>query len=297
MTMRQISLAACVLAILASFVLSFSTWLALGLLAGFGTLAVALPFCVDGYVVTALTTWLLPGTSDHLARLAKANLYGIGLASVISQAGYHGWLVGAGSPGKAVLAVVVGALPPAVAVAAVHLRARDVRELASETATTDGTGLAVPPQPARPVLPTTAAPTPIAPVVEGATMRTTSAPGLPLTGPVPLQDQSAPHPGAQRFDTVNAHRGGSTSKGNGQVTPVVTSATPAVASTSRQSRQPSPAPTGDLVDLVRPLVGEGLGRQAIATRLEITQHQARQAIATVKSERPTLRAVATGGTR
>lgn len=136
--MRQISLAACLLAILASFVLSFTTWLDLGTLAGYASLAVALPFCVDGYVVCALTTWLLPGSSDRLARLARLNLYGVGLASVLAQASYHGWLVGSASPGKALLAVVVGALPPAVAVLAVHLRARDVREV-SEAATPPAT--------------------------------------------------------------------------------------------------------------------------------------------------------------
>lgn len=284
MTMRQISLAACVLAILASFVLSFSTWLALGLLAGFGTLAVALPFCVDGYVVTALTTWLLPGTSDHLARLAKTNLYGIGLASVISQAGYHGWLVGAGSPGKAVLAVVVGALPPAVAVAAVHLRARDVRELASETATTDGTDLAVPPQPARSLLPTLTVPTPVPPSgVVGSPLRTTSAPRLPLTGPVPLQDQSAPHPVAQRFDTVTAPQGGSTSQGN----------------------EPATLTDADLIKLVRDWAGqEGSvpSRERVRTRYCIGSKWAdrvRTAALTPdpRPDHPALRAVATGGTR
>jgi hypothetical protein len=166
---------------------------------------------------------------------------------------------------------------------------------------TDRTGPVVPTQPTGPVRPTLAALTPIA---QGGTMRATSAPGPSPSGPVPLLDQSAPHPGAQRFDTVNAHRGGSTSHPNDQVTPAVASArhqpspaSPAPASASRQTRQPSPAPTGDLVELVRPLVADGLGRQAISTKLGITPHQARQAIESVKSERPALRAVAVGGTR
>lgn len=65
--------------------------------------------------------------------------------------------------------------------------------------------------------------------------------------------------------------------------------------TSVPPATPPPATTS-LVDRVRPLVAEGHGRTAIVRRLGVTDHQARQAIATVKAEksRP-LHAV--GGTR
>lgn len=60
-------------------------------------------------------------------------------------------------------------------------------------------------------------------------------------------------------------------------------------------RQPASA-DGDLVKRARPLVSEGLGRQAIARQLGITEHQARQAIDAIKTEqqRPALHAVAAG---
>jgi DNA-binding NarL/FixJ family response regulator len=128
MDMRQVSTAACWVAILASFVLSFSTWLALGQLAGFGALAVALPFCVDGYLVTALTTWLWPGISASLARFARNNLYAVGVAAVLAQASYHGAITIGHASWAVALAFVVGGLPPAIATVAVHIRARAVRE-------------------------------------------------------------------------------------------------------------------------------------------------------------------------
>lgn len=67
------------------------------------------------------------------------------------------------------------------------------------------------------------------------------------------------------------------------VPPAVTSTPPA----------PPPEPAS-ITSRVRPLVAEGLGRSAIARRLEITEHQARQAMAEIKTERPALRAVANG---
>lgn len=131
MSIREISTAACWLAIFASFVLSFSTWLALGDLAGFGRLALAMPLCVDGYIVTALATWLMPEVSERLARFARANLYSVGLASVAAQAGYHGGIAYGQAVWRVALAMVAGGLPPAIAVLAVHIRARTVRELAT----------------------------------------------------------------------------------------------------------------------------------------------------------------------
>jgi hypothetical protein len=254
MNMRQISLAACLLAILASFVLSFSTWLALGVLAGFGALAVALPFCVDGYVITALTTWLLPGTSDHVARLARANLYGIGAASVISQASYHGWLIGSASPGAAALAVAVGALPPAVAVAAVHLRARDVRELASETSTRQAERA---PQPeTAPALPPAARPPSDFPTVA-----------------VTASQQPAEVP-----------QSSSAAEGLPSWPPARPSRKPTTAPPKVDASGSGPRTKPASVDDVRPLVNAGMGRAAIAERLGIGTGAARALIESVRAE-------------
>jgi hypothetical protein len=75
------------------------------------------------------------------------------------------------------------------------------------------------------------------------------------------------------------------------------SASPPGASRQRQpaSRQSPAGEPGDLVNLARPLVSQGLGRQAIAKQLGISEHQARQAIDQVKSKKPSLHAV--GGAR
>jgi hypothetical protein len=158
MTIREVGTVACWLAIVASFVLSFSTWLALGGLAGFGALAVALPFCVDGYVTTALATWLTSNVSPQLAQFAKRNLYAVGFIGMAAQASYHGAEVHSlGNPDwKTVLAVIVGAGPMALATLAVHIKARTVREL--DAASTP------PPAPAVPVAQTTAPVVPSAPV-------------------------------------------------------------------------------------------------------------------------------------
>ena len=164
MTIREVGTVACWLAIVASFVLSFSTWLALGQLAGFGTFAIALPFCVDGYVTTALATWLTSSVSPQLAQFAKRNLYAVGLVGMLAQASYHAWNVqpadALGLPGKTLLAFVVGLLPMAIATLAVHIKARTVRELdASATQpvapaiqTEVATASVVPPTPAAPQL-------------------------------------------------------------------------------------------------------------------------------------------------
>jgi hypothetical protein len=145
---------------------------------------------------------------------------------------------------------------------------------------TDRTGPAVLTDPAGPVRPTLAALTPIA---QGGTMRATSAPGPSPSGPVPLLDQSAPHPGAQRFDTVNAHRGGSTSHPN----------------------DPAPLTDADLTQAVRDWAGqEGSvpSRERVRTRYGIGSKRAdrvRTAALTPdpRSDHTGLRAVATGGGR
>lgn len=272
MTLREISTAACWLTIVASFVLSFSTWLALGQLAGFGALAVALPFCVDGYVVTSLTTWLMPEVSAKLARFARGNLYAVGLVGVTAQAGYHGWLVASGTPqqpaggqGQILLATAVGSLPMAVATLAVHIRARVARELTA-------------PRPA--------------PVAQTAT--TTPFNGLAST-PAPQPEKSAallsPAPSLRTSETPRAQ----------DATPVTArpAQVPAVAPTSRGAapaprRTARPRPIAEesgsgprrevTVDDVRPLVRAGLGRAAIAQRLGVGTGVARRLIDEANAE-------------
>lgn len=268
MDLREISTAACWLTIVASFVLSFSTWLALGQLAGFGVLAVALPFCVDGYVVTSLTTWLMPEVSAKLAKFARANLYAVGLVGVTAQAGYHGWLVASGTPaggqGQTLLATAVGALPMAVATLAVHIRARVARELAAPR-----------------------------PVPAAQTAITTPLSGLAST-PAPQPEKSAaplsPAPSLRTSETPRAQDATVTTR-PAQV--------PAVAPTSRVAapapqRTARPRPIAEesgsgprrevTVDDVRPLVRAGLGRNAIAERLGVGTGVARRLIDEANAE-------------
>lgn len=270
MTIREISTLACWVAILASFVLSFSTWLALGTLAGFGVLAMAMPFCVDGYIVTSLTTWLTPGVSERLARLARGNLYSVGLVGVVAQAGYHGWLAfpeGAlGWPGRSVLATGVGALPMAVATFAVHIRAMAVREPASSQ-----------PAPELQTAPATALATAPASATRQHLAPPTATPAPPVTQPVP---DSQPV----------------------RVAPAVSAARPAAPATA-PGPQPKTPPRQKVeqsgsgprrsvtVDDVRPLIRAGLGRNAIAQQLGIGTGVARRLIDEANAESGRLVAV------
>lgn len=118
--------------LVASFVLSFTTWWALGGVGGYDVqlasgytiyLSWALALCVDGYIVTALVTWLSP-VSERVAKFARWNMYGAAGIGVVAQSAFHaasvwdathtGW--------KATLAGGVGALPPLFAALSVHLR-------------------------------------------------------------------------------------------------------------------------------------------------------------------------------
>lgn len=268
MTLREISTAACWLTIVASFVLSFSTWLALGQLAGFGVLAVALPFCVDGYVVTSLTTWLMPEVSAKLARFARANLYAVGLVGVTAQAGYHGWLVASGTPaggqGQILLATAVGALPMAVATLAVHIRARVARELAA----------------LQPV-----------PVAQAAT--TTPLSDLTST-PAPQPEKSAappiPAPSPRTSETPRAQDAMVTTRPVQvpAVAPTPRAAAPAPQRTARPrpiAEESGSGPRREVtVDDVRPLVRAGLGRNAIAERLGVGTGVARRLIDEANAE-------------
>lgn len=273
MTIREVSTLACWVAILASFVLSFSTWLALGTLAGFGVLAVAMPFCVDGYIVTSLTTWLTPGVSDGLARFARSNLYVVGLVGVVAQAGYHGWIAfpegATGWPGRSVLATAVGALPMAIATLAVHIRARAAKEgtpaTQPESRATPATALAtadlatsLQQTPAGPGLARAAAPNPVEPTIQPWPVTVAPAPVRPVQPAVPA---AAPKP-----------------------RPTVPPRPEVKASGSGPRRSVT-------VDDVRPLVRDGLGRSAIAQQLGIGTGTARRLIDEANAESGRLVAV------
>lgn len=132
----------------ASFGLSAATWIALAELAGFTDtitvlgvtvgLAWLMPIAVDGYVVVALVLWMSP-VPQRVAQFAKVNTYAAAGIGVIAQSAYHAFTVWSTQPAdhreiwRAILAAVVGALPPAVAGLAVHMRALIRRE--SQTAT------------------------------------------------------------------------------------------------------------------------------------------------------------------
>lgn len=80
-----------------------------------------MPIAVDGYVVVALVLWMSP-VPGRVARFARINTYAAAGIGVLAQAAYHAFSVWSAQPAgdrgawRAVLAAVVGALPPAVAV-------------------------------------------------------------------------------------------------------------------------------------------------------------------------------------
>src|SRR2546429_2945204 len=130
----------------ASFGLSATTWIALARLAGFNseltipalsvTLAMAwlMPIAVDGYVVVALVLWMAP-VPAKVAAFAKRNTYGAAGTGIVAQSAYHllFTLSTTNQMWRVVLAAIVGAVPPAVAGLAVHMRAL-IRRESSNTA-------------------------------------------------------------------------------------------------------------------------------------------------------------------
>jgi hypothetical protein len=135
------------LVLAASFGLSTSTWIALAVLAGFtGTatfgevtlrLAWLMPAAVDGYVVVALVLWM-SSVPAKVAAFAKKNTYGAAGIGIAAQSAYHALTIWSdtGIAWRAAFAAVIGALPPAVAGLAVHMRALIRRE----SSLTAGTG-------------------------------------------------------------------------------------------------------------------------------------------------------------
>jgi hypothetical protein len=163
----------------ASFGLSAATWIAMARLAGFGAkldlplidvtadLAWLMPVAVDGYVVVALVLWMAP-VPPRVAGFARVNTYAAAGVGVAAQSAYHALAVWSAQPAgdrevwQAVLAAVVGALPPAVAGLTVHMRALLRRECHTSPAVAPAT------DPTRPVAlvvdePAPAAPAPVEP--------------------------------------------------------------------------------------------------------------------------------------
>jgi hypothetical protein len=182
------------LVLIGSFGLSSSTWIALAELAGWtdqwsigGTivkLAWLMPTVVDGYLVAALVLWMAP-VSVHIAEFAKKNTYGSAAIGIGAQAAYHALLIWSttGVAWRAVLACIVGSLPPLFAGLAVHMRALVRRESRKSTA---------------PVLPVVAEPAPATVPVPTEVPVQKPAPATPMTLEPAPQDRPRRYPTSDR---------------------------------------------------------------------------------------------------
>ncbi|MFG1657909.1 hypothetical protein ACGFIY_15405 [Micromonospora chersina] len=168
----------------ASFGLSAATWIAMARLAGFSAkihlpildvaadLAWLMPVAVDGYVVVALVLWMAP-VPAKVAEFARVNTYAAAGIGVAAQSAYHALTVWSAQPPadrqvwQPILAAVVGALPPAVAGLAVHMRALIRRESRPTTPTVNHPPANPTPAPATPA-PEPVALIPIAPATPAA---------------------------------------------------------------------------------------------------------------------------------
>ena len=180
----------------ASFALSASTWIAMAVLAGFTgtahiglldvTLRVAwlMPVAIDGYVVVALVLWMSPVPAT-VAEFAKKNTYGAAGIGIAAQSAYHLLATQAQNveSWQVALAAVVGALPPAVAALAVHMRALIRRE-------NDRTPVASGTTPATAPTVSTPAATPI--TVPAPTLPTVTAPSITAPRPAELKPSAEP---------------------------------------------------------------------------------------------------------
>ncbi|MDG9677599.1 hypothetical protein [Micromonospora sp. DH14] len=297
----------------ASFGLSASTWIALAELAGFtdritvpGTsvslaLAWLMPIAVDGYVVVALVLWMAP-VPARVAAFAKKNTYGAAGIGIAAQSAYH--LLDTMStnvePWRVVLAAIVGALPPAVAGLAVHMRALLRRESGRTPAAATGTV----PAPAETPTPTVTvsavpAPTPgrselpIVPAIEPAEPAPTPArPEVPT--PAQLADRITaprpaliPEPSTPRPDATARPARPRPSKPD--VTPAPTLApsttdTPVTASDAAQLPLPIVAPdllarATRVAKQYRTEHGTPITPGQLAVRLKVTSDEATQALA------------------
>jgi hypothetical protein len=199
----------------ASFGLSASTWIALGVLAGFTStltvfgvtarLAWLMPIAVDGYVVVALVLWMAP-VPARVAAFAKRNTYLAAGTGIVAQSAYHLLFTMSTTDQwwRVVLAALVGALPPTVAGLAVHMRALIRRESGhhhNQPSTVDTTTVPTavtrpapaapstmdtPTQPTQPTEPTRPAPSPVpAPIPTPAQVAARITPPRPSGQPAP----------------------------------------------------------------------------------------------------------------
>jgi hypothetical protein len=175
----------------ASFGLSASTWIALGVLAGFTStltvfgvtarLAWLMPIAVDGYVVVALVLWMAP-VPARVAAFARKNTYLAAGTGIVAQSAYHLLFTMSTTNQwwRVVLAALVGALPPTVAGLAVHMRALIRRESATHHHNQPPTVDTAP-------VPTVTRPAPAASsTVDTPTQPTATAPVRPALSPVPV---------------------------------------------------------------------------------------------------------------
>jgi hypothetical protein len=183
--------------LVASFGLSATTWIALARVAGFTTtlslpafgvtLAMAwlMPVAVDGYVVVALVLWMSPVPAKVTA-FARKNTYGAAGIGIVAQSAYHllFTLSTTHQVWRVVLAAIVGALPPAVAGLAVHMRALIHRESSTHTSGAAAVSVTVPVS-----TPTATTPNPNSqPINTYAAPTIHAGPAAPNTEPSPLHD-------------------------------------------------------------------------------------------------------------
>jgi hypothetical protein len=240
--------------LVASFALSASTWIALAVLAGFTdtatlpvigvTLRVAwlMPVAVDGYVVVALVLWMSPVPAT-VAAFAKKNTYGAAGIGIVAQSAYHllATLSATDQTWRVALAAIVGALPPAVAALAVHMRAL-IRRETDRTTTGSGT------------TPTTTVPTRTAPapVTSAPTASITATAGPTTTLPTDLAPTTRPDvPVAREVPTPADVAARLTPAPASTPTRPATAPRPAPASASKP-RPRKPAPTTTAPPLAAP---------------------------------------------
>jgi hypothetical protein len=193
----------------ASFALSASTWIAMAVLAGFTdtatlpyidvTLRVAwlMPVAVDGYVVVALVLWMSP-VPARVAEFAKKNTYGAAGIGIVAQSAYHLLFTQSvtDQTWRVVLAALVGALPPAVAGLAVHMRALIRRE--GSTPSTVNTAAAT-------AVPATVSPSPVTTTIPVLSAAATGITGPALTAPVSVASHEPESVPARREVPTPAH--------------------------------------------------------------------------------------------
>jgi hypothetical protein len=232
----------------ASFALSASTWIAMAVLAGFTdtatlplidvTLRVAwlMPVAVDGYVVVALVLWMSP-VPVRVAEFAKKNTYGAAGIGIVAQSAYHllATLSATDQPWRVVLAATVGALPPAVAALAVHMRALIRRETDRTT-----TGCAT-----TPTVPARTAPAPITPPAPAPITATAD------TSPTDLTPTMRPEPLAAREVRTPAHVAARVTP-SPTTMPLRPTTVPARSAGTSKPRPRKPEPTAPAVKLAAP---------------------------------------------